>query len=113
MCNKNEAITIRDEVYNACKNIFNDKISDCYLYGSYARGDYKKESDIGIMIVVDMSYIELNKYRRSVSDTGSMLSLNHDVTVSIKLQPKKELEMYKEVLPYYINVLREGIRYGN
>ena len=109
MCNQKESLAIRNEAYNLCKDVLQDKITDCYLYGSYARGDYDQESDVDIMIVVDMSYEEVNPYRREISKIGSELSLEYDVTVSIKLQPKKILEQYKDVLPFYKNVLKEGI----
>ena len=43
------------EVYNACNPIFGVHLKDGYLYGSYARGDYHSESDIDILLTVDMS----------------------------------------------------------
>ena len=111
MCDKFEALKIRDEAYALCKNIFMNQLTDCYLYGSYARGDYNKESDIDIMIVVDLPIETLSLYRKQVSNIGSKLSLKYDITVSIKLQSKELLDKYKDVLPFYQNVLNEGIRY--
>lgn len=111
MCDRNESLKIRDEAYELCKALFNDKLTDCYLYGSYARGDYDNESDVDIMMVVDFSYQEINKLRPKIIFIGSELSLKYDVTVSLKIQPKDILEKYKDVLPYYMNVLKEGIRY--
>ena len=35
---------------------------DIYLYGSYARGDYKADSDIDIMILVKANDEEIKKY---------------------------------------------------
>ena len=111
MCDKLESIKIRNEAFSMCKKVLNDKLVDCYLYGSYARGDYHKYSDVDIMMVVDMSYEELNSTRYDISHIGSSLSLKYDVTVSIKLQPKEILEKYKDVVPFYKNVLSEGLRY--
>ena len=43
------------------KKVFGEKFQSVILYGSYARGDYDEESDIDIMITVDMSREELKK----------------------------------------------------
>ena len=56
MCNQIESIVIRNEAYKLCKDLFKDKLTDCYLYGSYARGDFNKDSDVDIMMVVKMRY---------------------------------------------------------
>ena len=111
MLNRMEALKIRDVVYALCREIFLDKLSDCYLYGSYARNDYDKESDIDIMIIVDMSNIEISSYRKQISHVAYKLSLKYDITISIKLQSKEILNKYKDVLPFYQNVLNEGVRY--
>lgn len=110
MCSRNESIQIRDEAYVLCREVLKEKLTDCYLYGSFARGDFNADSDVDIMMVVDLSYEELNRLRQQISRIGSRLSLKYDVTVSIKLQPVSVLERYKEALPFYRNVLREGLR---
>ena len=111
MCTKMESIEIRDEAYALCKNIFKEKLTDCYLYGSYARGDYHKYSDVDIMMVVDLDYLGIGQHDDEIADVGSELSLKHGVTVSLKMQPKAILDQYKDVVPFYRNVLAEGLRY--
>jgi len=111
MCNRVESIQIRDEAYALCREVLGEKLTDCYLYGSFARGDFNGDSDVDIMMVVAMTYEELNRIRSQISRIGSRLSLKYDVTVSIKLQPVSVLERYKEALPFYRNVLKEGLRY--
>ena len=49
MCDKKEALSILGEVYERCSP--NLPISDAYLYGSYARGDYRPYSDVDIMLI--------------------------------------------------------------
>ena len=111
MCDKSESLRIRDEAYELCRNVFKDKLTDCYLYGSYARGDYHKDSDVDIMMVVDLDYHDIAAYDDDIAEVGSNLSLKYDVTVSLKIQPKAVLERYKDILPFYKNVLMEGLRY--
>lgn len=111
MCNKSQALSILGEAFNSGKNIFNNKVSDAYLYGSFARGDYHKYSDVDILVTVDMNAKELSHYRNSLASLNSELSLKHDVTVSITVKPLEHFKKYADVLPYYKNVLKEGVRY--
>lgn len=112
MCTQNQAISILHEVYNACDPIFGANLREGFLYGSYARGDYHAESDIDILLTVDMSPEDICNYRRAVAKVTSDLSLKHDVTISVAVKAKQQFEKYANDLPYYQNVLREGIRYG-
>jgi len=42
----------------------------------------------------------------------SRLSLEHDITVSVTVKPLEQFQRYQTALPYYQNVVREGIRYA-
>lgn len=110
MCTQNQAISIMHEVYNACDPIFGAKLREGFLYGSYARGDYHAESDVDILLTVDMSPEDISNYRRAVAKVTSDLSLKHDVAISVAVKAKQQFEKYAKDLPYYQNVLREGIR---
>lgn len=112
MCTQNQAMEILEEVYSACNPILSNSISDAYLYGSYARGDYHSESDIDILIIADMSSAEISKCRNDIAIVTSELSLNHGITVSVTVKPLAQFKQYANVLPYYKNVIKEGIRYA-
>ncbi len=113
MCTQNQAIGILGEVYNLCNPVFGNAVKDAFLYGSYARGDYHKESDVDILLTVDMSAEEIAKHRKDVAKVTSDLSLKHDITVSVTVKPLEQFLRYSNVLPYYKNILGEGIRYEN
>lgn len=113
MCNQSQAIVILGEVYAACNPVFGNAIKEAYLYGSYARGDYHAESDIDILLAVDMEPTEISELRNQVGLISSDLSLKHDVTVSVTVKPFDQFRQYADVLPYYKNVLGEGIRYAS
>ncbi len=113
MCNQSQAIAILGEVYAACDPIFGTAMKDAYLYGSYARGDYHEESDIDILLTVDMEQDVIADFYSAVGVVSSDLSLKHDITISVTIKPLAQFERYSSVLPYYKNVLREGIRYGS
>ena len=44
------------------KKIYGSHVRQIILYGSYARGDFRPDSDIDIMILVDMSDLTERKY---------------------------------------------------
>jgi len=113
MCNQNQAIAILGEVFTSCNPVFGNAIKDAILYGSYARGDYHAESDIDILLTVDLDAASVSKARNNIGIITSELSLKHDITISVTVKPLDQFVRYAEVLPYYKNVLREGIRYAS
>ena len=112
MCNTEQAIAILGETYRACNRVFEKKICDAYLYGSYARGDFHEDSDVDIFLTVDVPREELSPYYDAVSGVCNDLSLKYDVLISPAVEPVKQFRRYQEVLPYYQNVVSEGIRYA-
>lgn len=113
MCNQSQAIAILGEIYTICNPILGNAIADAYLYGSYARGDYHAESDIDILLTVNLNPDEISKMRNSIGLVTSDLSLKHDITVSVTVKPMSQFQQFADILPYYQNVLKEGIRYAS
>ena len=108
-----DAVSIVREVYNECRKIFPNGVHDAYLYGSYARGDFDNESDVDILLTIDADGMEISKRRKDLAEITSNLSLKHDVTVSVTAKPLQQFRQYSAVMPFYKNVLREGVRYAN
>lgn len=107
-----KAMTILNEVCKKCKPVFEGIFCDAYLYGSYARGDFNKESDVDILITLSVDSSDISDCRDKVSEIISDISLEYDVTVSVALKPIELFNRYKNILPYYQNVLKEGIKYA-
>ena len=59
MCTKKELNAILTKMSDAYKTIYGDEIKKILLYGSYARGDYEKYSDIDIVAIVEGDRAEL------------------------------------------------------
>ena len=113
MCTRNQALEILKSVYHACDPILGHSIHDAILYGSYARGDFTAESDIDILLTADLTQEQIASQRRAVSGVASALSLDCDVTVSVHVVPLTQFRRYANFLPFYQNVLKEGIRYAS
>jgi len=87
-----------------------DKLDGILLYGSYARGDFDNDSDIDIMVLADVSAIEANRIEREFVSLTSSLGLEHDVLISLYVKDCETFYRWKDVLPYYQNILRDGVK---
>ena len=86
--------------------IYGERLKAIYLYGSYARGEARPDSDIDVLLVIrdDFNYIEMLKLS---DDFAVSLSLENDVVISRAFVSE---EAYKEKQsPFLINVRREGV----
>ena len=103
--------SIIDEFVNGVKKILGNRVKKIILYGSYARGDYNKSSDIDIMILTDLSDDEIVKYRDKIWDYA--YDIEFDNNFDIELSPLvKNIEKYNkriDIIPFYYNVQKEGV----
>jgi len=91
------------------KNIFADKLQKVVLYGSYARGDYDDESDIDVMVLVDMHDEEIDKKRHDIVDLKCDIDDKYNVFMSPLVKDINHFNKWLPVLPFYINVNEEGV----
>ena len=75
MCTKSELKIVLQEVENASKQLYGDKLNKIILYGSYARGDNTEESDIDIMIILDGDIDDVKKMRSLTAEMASNISI--------------------------------------
>ena len=94
------------ELKKGLQQIYGDKLKAVYLYGSYARGDYRQGSDVDVMIILNDYRDYWKEYMRS-SDYVSDISLKYDVTVSYILI--KELQWKEADKPVLRNIRRDGV----
>lgn len=104
---------ITEEVINAVKNVASEKVYKIYLYGSYARGDFDEESDIDIMVILDCPKTDVQSFRKRMCYYASRLGLEHDIEVSILMRDKDNFYNNQDIMPFYQNIIKEGIEiYG-
>jgi predicted nucleotidyltransferase len=109
--NRETLNNIIQETETFSKKIFNDKLEKVVLFGSYARGDFDPESDVDIAVFLNLEESALNEYYDLISQTSSELSLKYGIIISILLISNKTFQTYKDVLPFYRNLINEGKEY--
>jgi uncharacterized protein len=101
--------SITTEIAGKAREIFGNALEQVILYGSYARGDYDNESDVDIMLLVNLPQESFGFYRREINKLSGRLSLDYDLTVSIKIKECNTIYKYKDSVPFYTNVQNEGV----
>lgn len=86
---------------------FGEKITKIVLFGSYARGDYNQESDVDICVIVSDS--DLQKYRKARVNIITEFLESDEILLSIRIINSGVFDQYKAFLPFYKNVIHEGI----
>ena len=109
MCSADHLNIITKRMVQEYREIFGGNLKKVYLYGSYARGDYNEDSDIDIVGIVDYDENDLSKADRRLSYTASRLGLEYDILVSPSTIPYERFKQYQKVLPYYSNILKDGV----
>lgn len=64
------------------KKIYGPHLRKVILYGSYARGDFKSDSDVDIMILLDISDLDLKAYSQSLSYMTYDFNLDNEFEAS-------------------------------
>ena len=112
MCTQSQLDMMINRIVAFSKDLFGDKFRNVILYGSYALGDYDEESDIDILIMVDIEREELRKYRNQICNFVADLNLENDVFIVETLQSVSFFNKWKGAMPFYQNVLKEGVLYA-
>lgn len=91
------------------KDILGDKLTKIILYGSYARGDYRDNSDIDIMILTTLTDEKIRKIEKIIFDLAFDFQMEYNVDISVIMKNEEHFNYWLGALPFYNNVQREGI----
>lgn len=91
------------------KDLYKDKLKAVILYGSVARGTAQEDSDVDILVLVDVTPEELRNYADALSDISTEFALEFLKVFSILDVSFQEFSEWKDVSPFYRNVSRDGV----
>lgn len=95
------------------QNIYGSHLRQVILFGSYARGDYRADSDIGIMILLDMSDLESKKYSQQLSHMTYDFNLDNDIDIKPIVKSEEFFKRWVVNYPFYASIQKEGgVLYG-
>ena len=109
MCMPNNVNEEIQKFINEVKKILGDRLKKVILYGSYARGEYNKKSDVDIMILTDLSFEEIEDYRDKISDAAFEIELKTGIILSPVVKNIEKYNTRRKFVPFYKNVEKEGV----
>ena len=91
------------------KKIYGAHLRKVILYGSYARGDFRSDSDVDIMILLDMSDVDLKAYSQQLSYMTYDFNLDNDLDIKPIAKSEEHFNKWVVNYPLYANVNKEGV----
>ena len=91
------------------QKIYGPHLKTVILFGSYARGDYTSESDVDIMLLVDLTPKEMDSYSDALSELGYEYNVNYDIWMMPVVKNTEHFKHWATVYPFYANVQKEGV----
>lgn len=98
--------TLMAKLKSGLAELYGPRLKAVILFGSYARGDYNRNSDLDVLIVLDTYKSRWDELVRS-AELASDLSLEYNVTISRTIMSEEQWR--KGDLPMLVNVRAEGI----
>ena len=91
------------------RKIYGSHLRKVILYGSYARGDFHPDSDIDIMILLDITDLDLKEYGTKLSYMTFDFNLDHDLDIKPIAKNEEHFKKWLDNYPFSANVNREGV----
>ena len=91
------------------QKIYGQHLKKVILYGSYARGDFNKDSDVDIMILVDLPDDALDEFSDSLAEVGFEYNVAYDIWMMPVVKNIDHFHHWCKVYPFYANVQNEGV----
>lgn len=101
------------EYAQGIKKIYGIHLRKIILYGSYARGDYHESSDVDVLILVDLDDIRIKQKMSELAEYTFEMELKCDLQLSPIVKNEEQFEYWSDTLPFYKNILREGVSIGD
>ena len=93
----------------AVSQILGERLKRIILYGSYARGDFKQDSDMDIMILADIQPEEISNLADRIYDITYDFEVKYEMEINPSIQSIQVYEQRKGVYPFFMNIEKDGV----
>lgn len=100
--------TLLTQYLSEIQKIYGTHLKSVILYGSYARGDYTTDSDVDIMILVELTVEEMDAYSDALSELGFEYNVQHNIWMMPVVKNQQHFYQGVSSYPFYTNVQKEG-----
>lgn len=100
---------LMEKYIDEIKKIYCSHLRKVILYGSYARGDFRADSDVDIMILLDLSDLELKAYSQKLSYMTYDFNLDNDLDIKPIAKSETHFKKWIANYPFYANINKEGV----
>ena len=82
------------EFRNKTKSIMGDSLKQMILYGSYARGDYRDNSDMDIMVLTELTDDRIIQIEDEIFDAAYDIELKYGVPISVNIKNERHFKRH-------------------
>lgn len=102
------------DLAESAKSVYGSKLKDIILFGSCARGDFGEDSDVDIMILLDVPMDKVNEEMGRLNPIIHSLDRKYDYEMLFApiVQSYDIFHYWLDVTPFYQNILNEGVHYA-
>ncbi len=97
--------TVIEKLVPNLQKIFGSSMTSVILYGSVVRGTQTEDSDVDVAVIVK-DYTE--EMHEQMIDLTVNLDLDYGCVLSVLLIEEEQFEEWGSVLPFYVNMKKEG-----
>ena len=101
--------TLLIQYLSEIKKIYGAHLKSVILYGSYARGDYREGSDVDVMVLTSLTDEVIKPVEYKLYDVAFDFLMEYGVDISIIVKNEEHFKYWLGALPFYDNVVKEGV----
>lgn len=91
------------------RGLYGKRLKEVILYGSFARGDFNSDSDIDIMILVDLTEQEIMEKGHKLSEMTFEYDFDFDLVIMPIVKNIDHFNQWLHAYPFYYNIRKEGV----